>query len=119
MTKSNYAPAILLTTISLGFIASSIAIFESLETFTIGGWGFVWPGVLVLLSSLWVREDALARGAVNPSNAFFAALLLWPAYFPIYLFTTRSWDGLLMLLGFFSLLGGPWLASLVFYTFYI
>jgi hypothetical protein len=77
----------------------------------------VWPYAFPVLLVLWVAEDSKAYPAVyRPFEYGFLVYLLWLPYLPYYLWRTRRFLGLLILVGFVVLYClGP-LAQLAIYS---
>jgi len=66
-----------------------------------GAFAAAWPLVFLILSVLWVVEDSKSHPDVYKPFEFGFLVLMWAIpYLPYYLWHTRRFRGLLMLLGF-------------------
>ncbi len=63
---------------------------------------------LLLSISWWIYEDAKKQEYWGAQQAGAFIIYLWPIILPIYLFQTRRWKGLMILIGILTLIIMPW-----------
>ncbi len=77
----------------------------------------IWGIIFVLLSIFWAIQDSRERHNSKPYDFGFLMYVFWPIAFPYYLFSTRGIEGILYIIGFFTLWSGPWFAGLLAYIY--
>ena len=108
----------LLTLLFLVAGMSTVEIYAGLKGFEADtGTQLLWAFSSIFLVCFWVRSDAAENKFESPFELGFLIYILWPITIPWYLIATRGTDGIIMAIGFFSILFVPWLLGSVAYLY--